>query len=260
MGGLTDKSLPYGVDLAIPQVGGNARKTNHDYTHGHLPELIDIIIEEKALEAGADILIAQGSEGGGHTGDIGTLVLIPQVVDLCQGKKTFFGGDVVTVAAGGIVDGRGLAASLTLGASGVWVGTRFICAEESSAPKGHKDKVLKASSSDTIRTLAVSGRPLRLIPNAWVKEWESTPDKIKELCDQGITPLEHDLKGRALENDKVRLGVFDAVNSLAGQGAGGVKTIEPAKKIVEDMVAEAVTIFHASHASVRSPAVARSKL
>merc|ERR1712014_309651 len=66
---------------------------------------------EKALEAGADILIAQGSEGGGHTGDIGTLVLIPQVADLCRGKKTFFGGDVVCVAAGGIVDGRGLAAS-----------------------------------------------------------------------------------------------------------------------------------------------------
>merc|ERR1719482_1672299 len=116
---LIDKSTPFGVDLAIPQLGGNARKTNHDYTHGHLPELIDIIVAEKtkificavgvppkwavdklhaggvvvanmvgsirnvekALEAGADIVIAQGGEGGGHTGEISTIVLIPKVVD-----------------------------------------------------------------------------------------------------------------------------------------------------------------------------------
>eukprot|EP00929_Paragymnodinium_shiwhaense_P022653 TRINITY_DN14415_c0_g1_i3.p1 TRINITY_DN14415_c0_g1~~TRINITY_DN14415_c0_g1_i3.p1 ORF type:complete len:210 (-),score=64.15 TRINITY_DN14415_c0_g1_i3:220-849(-) len=122
--GLKDKNLPFGVDLAIPQIGGNARKTNHDYTHGNLPQLIDIIVEEKAalficaigvppkwavdklhaggvvvanmvgsvrnaekaIEAGADIVIAQGSEGGGHTGDIGTMVLVPQVVDYCRGR------------------------------------------------------------------------------------------------------------------------------------------------------------------------------
>ena len=122
---LADKSLPFGVDLAIPQIGGNARKTNHDYTHGHLPELIDIIVAEKvklficavgvppqwavdklhaggvvianmvgsvrntqkALDAGVDIIIAQGTEGGGHTGDIGTMCLIPQVVDACRGRS-----------------------------------------------------------------------------------------------------------------------------------------------------------------------------
>merc|ERR1712012_844486 len=81
---------------------------------------------EKALERGADILIAQGTEGGGHTGDIGTMALIPQIVDIAKGRKTFRGEPVEVVAAGGIYDGRGLAASLALGASGVWVGTRFI--------------------------------------------------------------------------------------------------------------------------------------
>ena len=124
--GLVDKSLPFGVDLAIPQIGGSARKTNHDYTHGHLPELIDIIVAEKAklficavgvppkwavdklhaggvvianmvgsvrntekaLDAGVDIIIAQGTEGGGHTGDIGTMCLIPQVVDACRGHSS----------------------------------------------------------------------------------------------------------------------------------------------------------------------------
>merc|ERR1740130_1041391 len=130
--GLDDPSLPFGVDLAIPAVGGNARKTNHDYTHGNLPALIDIIVAEKtkificavgippkwavdklhaggvvignmvgsvrnaekAIEAGADVIIAQGSEGGGHTGDIGTMALLPQVVDAAKGKMNFFGSNV----------------------------------------------------------------------------------------------------------------------------------------------------------------------
>jgi len=283
---LVDKSLPFGVDLAIPQVGGNARKTNHDYTHGNLPELIDIIVEEKvklficavgvppqwcvdklhaggvvvanmvgsrrnaekAIESGVDMVIAQGSEGGGHTGDIGTFPLVPQIVDLCRGKTGFF-GPILCVAAGGIFDGRGLAAALGLGAAGVWVGTRFICAEESHAPPSHKQKVLKAQSGDTIRTLVLSGRPLRLLPNSWVKEWETQPDRIKELCDQGVTPIMHDLKAETVIPEK-RKGAFDAINSLAGQAAGGVNTIEPARKIVEDMVAEATSMLEANVAMV----------
>jgi NAD(P)H-dependent flavin oxidoreductase YrpB (nitropropane dioxygenase family) len=284
--GLIDPSLPFGVDLAIPQLGGNARKTNHDYTHGHLPELIDIIVAEKAkificavgvppewaveklhaggvvignmvgsvrnaekaIEAGADIVIAQGSEGGGHTGDIGTMPLIPQIVDICKGKTGPF-GDILCVAAGGIFDGRGLAASLALGASGVWVGTRFICAEESNASPAHRQKVLKARSSDTIRTLAVSGRPLRLIPNEWVSSWEKEPAKVKELCDKGIVPLEHDLREHG-DNDKIRRGVLDAINSLAGQAAGGVHSVDTAKKIIDDMVAEAVSVMRSNAAQV----------
>ena len=157
---ITDKKNPkFGVDLAIPQIGGGARKTNHDYTHGHLPELIDVIIEEKAslfvcaigvppawaveklhaagipvmnmighpkhvdkaLGAGVDVIIAQGSEGGGHTGEIATSVLIPSVVDACRGRiSPLTGKQVLVVAAGGLFDGRGLAASLAYGASGVW--------------------------------------------------------------------------------------------------------------------------------------------
>jgi len=203
---------------------------------------------EKALEAGVDMIIAQGSEGGGHTGDVGTMPLIPQVVDVCKGKKSYFDMPVVVVAAGGIMDGRGLAASLSLGAAGVWVGTRFIVAEESSAPKAHKEKVLKATSNDTIRTLSVSGRPLRLIPNDWVKSWEQS-GKIQEYCDNGVTPLEHDMKNNA-EDDKIRKGVFDAINSLSGQAAGGCHAIEPAKKIIDDMVAGAVAQIQSNSANL----------
>ena len=132
------------MDLLIPQVGGNARKTNHDYTRGHLPELIDIICEsgaklfvsavgvppvwaveklhahgivcanmvgssrnaEKAIEAGMDILIAQGTEGGGHTGEIGTVSLVPQVIDVCKGHTSkLTGKPVFVLAAGGIAQG-----------------------------------------------------------------------------------------------------------------------------------------------------------
>merc|ERR550537_662684 len=249
---LTDKSLPFGVDLAIPQIGGSARKTNHDYTKGKLKELLELTVQhkaklftcavgvppkwavdmlhaggvvianmvgsprnaEKALEAGVDILIAQGTEGGGHTGDLGTMVLIPQVVDLCRGKKNFFGTDVLVVAAGGIYDARGLAASLSLGASGVWVGTRFVASEESNAPKYHKELVVKHESLDTIRTLVLSGRPLRLIPNDYIKDWEAQPDKIKEMCEKGTVPLENDLRNNP-EDDKLRKKALMAVNSLA---------------------------------------------
>merc|ERR1719181_2673329 len=151
---LVDKNAPFGVDLLLPQVGGGARKTNKDYTGGQLPELIDIIIEEKAalficavgvppkwavdkfhaagipvmnmigavkhvdkaLEAGVDIICAQGGEGGGHTGDVATSILLPQVVDKVRGKVSpLTGAPVMVVAAGGIFDSRGLAMALSLG-------------------------------------------------------------------------------------------------------------------------------------------------
>lgn len=278
---LRDASLPFGVDLAIPQVGGNARKTNHDYTNGKLGELIDIIVEEKAkificavgvpprwvvdklhnggvvvanmvgsvrnaekaLEAGADVLIAQGTEGGGHTGDIGTMPLIPQIVDACRGKTNYFGSPALAVAAGGIYDGRGLAASLSLGAAGVWVGTRFIACEEASAPAHHKKLVCTSSSSDTIRTLVMSGRPLRLIPNKWVQSWEAQPAKVREFCDKGIVPLEHELKTMGENDDEKRIGCLTAINSLAGQAVGGIHSVDSAQKIVDDMMAGAVDML-----------------
>merc|ERR1712039_461348 len=186
-----------GVDLLLPQVGGGARKTNKDYTGGTLPELIDIIIEEKAalficavgvppkwavdklhsakipvmnmigavkhvskaLDSGVDIICAQGGEGGGHTGDIPTSILLPKVVDAVRGKKSpLTGKQVIVVGAGGIFDGRGLAASLAMGCSGVWVGTRFIASEEAGAGPYHKKSVVAAEFNDTLRTIIYTGR------------------------------------------------------------------------------------------------------
>ncbi|KXS22191.1 NPD-domain-containing protein [Gonapodya prolifera JEL478] len=176
-------------------VGGNARATNYDYTKGKLGDLIDIMIVEKcrlfvsavgvppkwaveklhkagipvmnmvgapkhvakALSVGVDIICAQGGEGGGHTGDIATSVLIPKIVDIVKGHKSpLTGGPISVVAAGGIYDGRGLAMSLCMGADAVWVGTRFVAAKEANSSPLHKKAVVQADFTDTIRTIIFS--------------------------------------------------------------------------------------------------------
>ena len=207
---LASPDLPFGVDLALPQVGGNARKTNHDYTHGKLDELIDITIEsgarlfvsavgvppphvidrlhkagilvmnmvghpkhvEKALDAGCDLICAQAGEGGGHTGDIPATILIPACVDAVRGHKSpLTGGPVYVVGAGAVYDGRSLAANLSWGAEAVWVGTRFVASVEAGAPKAHKEAILTAGYEDAVTTLIYSGRPLRVRRTPYVEDW-----------------------------------------------------------------------------------------
>ncbi|KAF3767632.1 NPD-domain-containing protein [Cryphonectria parasitica EP155] len=230
---LTDKSAPFGVDLLLPQVGGSARKTNYDYTKGKLDQLIDIVIEEKAslfvsavgvpprhvveklhkngilymnmighpkhvkkcLDLGCDIICAQGGEGGGHTGDVATTILIPAVVDAVKGHKSPLTGlPVQVIAAGGIHNGNLLAASLMMGASAVWVGTRFVLSDEAGAPDSHKEAVRTASFDDTIRTLIFTGRPLRVRKNPYITHWETErQQEIKDLTAKGVLPYEADL-------------------------------------------------------------------
>ncbi|KAF4629898.1 hypothetical protein G7Y89_g8246 [Cudoniella acicularis] len=270
---LSSPSLPFGVDLALPKVGEGARKTNHDYTHGQLDELITVTIEEgaklficavgippkhvverlhkagilimnmvghpkhavKALDAGVDIVCAQGGEGGGHTGDIPNSILIPSVVDVARNyrPKMLGGKTALVVAAGGIYNGRSLASSLMQGASGVWVGTRFVACEEAGCSQQHKESVVSASFEDTMRTLVVSGRPLRVRRNEWVDKWEAQPEKIKELTEKGVVPIEFDLE----EGNDVD------IPHLMGVVAGVIKEIKPAKAIVDEMVGEAVEML-----------------
>lgn len=283
---LTDKSLPFGVDLALPQVGGNARKTNHDYTHGQLDELVEVTIKngakifisavgvppahtikrlheagilvmnmvgapkhaEKAFKAGVDIVCAQGGEGGGHTGDIANSILIPAVVDVAKKYTSPLTGEpALVVAAGGIYDGRSLASSLMQGAAGVWVGTRFVASEEAGCSQLHKEAVVSADFADTLRTLVISGRPLRVRLNDYIAKWEAQPEKIKELTDRGIVPMAHDL-----ENE-----VDVDVPFLMGQVAAIIKDIKPARQIVEDMVWEAIAMLKLGQTYIEAP---KSKL
>jgi len=275
---LKDPKGKFGVDLALPQVGGNARKTNHDYTHGHLPELIDIICAsgasmfvsavgvppgwaveklhksgivcanmvgaphhvDKAIAAGMDMVICQGTEGGGHTGEIGTMVLVRQCLERCKGKTSqLTGGPIMVCAAGGIADGEALAAALTLGAEGVWVGTRFIVATESAAPPRHKKAVCEAEALDTMRTLVVSGRPLRTLVTPYIKSWEvDRKDQIDKLCAEGIVPMQHDMK--VAQDKGETFSLASAFPLLMGQAAGHIKEVKPAAAIIEEMMAEAI--------------------
>jgi NAD(P)H-dependent flavin oxidoreductase YrpB (nitropropane dioxygenase family) len=152
---------------------------------------------EKCLAVGVDLICAQGGEGGGHTGSTPTSILIPAVVDACKGKiSPLTGKPVAVIAAGGIFDGRGLAAALMYGAQGVWVGTRFVASKEAGAPPKHKELVVTADYGDTATTLIYTGRPLRVRRTDYVKEWEERQGEIKELTSQGKLPHETELKKR----------------------------------------------------------------
>jgi len=277
-GYLKDKNAPFGVDLLLPQVGGNARKTNYDYTKGKLGELIDIIIEsgcklfvsavgvppkevvdklhkhgilymnmighpkhvKKCLELGVDLICAQGGEGGGHTGDTPTTILIPAVVELVKGKKSpLTGQPVQVIAAGGIFNGQTLAAALMLGASAVWVGTRFVLSEEAGAPKGHQEAVRTSGFDDNVRTIIFTGRPLRVRINPYIKNWEENrAQEIKELTSRGKIPVEHDMETMGDELDDDTLD--NARPWLMGKAAAVVNEKKPAKVIVDEMVSDAV--------------------
>mmetsp|Transcript_78375 Transcript_78375/g.199227 ORF Transcript_78375/g.199227 Transcript_78375/m.199227 type:complete len:368 (+) Transcript_78375:59-1162(+) len=296
---LVDKNAPFGVDLLLPQVGGSARKTNYDYTHGDLTALVDITIEmgaklfvsavgvpppevveklhkagipimnmigspnhvEKALAAGVDILCAQGGEGGGHTGDVATSILIPMCVDLVKGRKSpLTGKQVPIVAAGGIYDGRGLAMSLSLGADAVWVGTRFVASIESGSPKMQKEDIVKAGVHDTHRSLVYTGRPMRIIKNPYTVNWEDNrAAELKELLAQGTIPVAQDQlvmekKGKGeLADVPVPKGIEKAHPWLCGQVAGAIADVLPARTIVENMVTDAATMLQVNNAKVAWP-------
>ncbi|KAK3939783.1 putative 2-nitropropane dioxygenase [Diplogelasinospora grovesii] len=295
---LVDKKAPFGVDLLLPQVGGNARKTNYDYTKGKLNELIDIIIEsgaklfvsavgvppkavveklhkhgilymnmighpkhvKKCLDLGVDIICAQGGEGGGHTGDVPTTVLIPAVVQAVKGHKSpLTGQPVQVIAAGGIHNGQLLAASLMMGASAVWVGTRFVLTEEAGAPEAHKEAVRTASFDDTIRTVIFTGRPLRVRKNPYIENWETErQQEIRELTARGKIPYEADLDrvmsgeltappamkaGSGGENENEEADVDELLDQfrpfLMGKCAAVVNDKKTAKEVVDEFVNDA---------------------
>ena len=115
----------------------------------------------KCLDVGADMICAQGGEGGGHTGDVPTTVLIPTVAQMVKGRKSPMTGDQVqVVAAGGLFNGQSLAAALMLGASAVWIGTRFVLSEEAGAPKAHQEAVRTSGFDDNVRTIIFTVRLL----------------------------------------------------------------------------------------------------
>jgi len=192
----------------------------------------------KALDAGVDIICAQAGEGGGHTGDISASILIPSVVDAVKGRTSPLTGQPIwVIGAGAVYDGRGLAANLVYGAQAVWVGTRFVAAEEAGASKAHKQALISAGHADVVRTLIYTGRPLRVRRTPYVDDWERNRQaEIKELTSKGIIPNQHELEKHPEKS-------IQAVTFLMGNVAAVINDILPAQTIVDNIVNEAAKIL-----------------
>lgn len=181
----------------------------------------------KAEQAGCDAVICQGGEGGGHTGLVGTLPLVAQAVDAVK---------IPVVGAGGLYDGRGLAAMLALGATGVWMGTRFIASTEAHAGGLYQEAVIEAADEDTVRTRSYSGKPMRVKKNAYVEDWERRPQDIQPF------PIQAGISSQA----GVMGGIGGQLEGLdpdrscfaMGQSAGGIREVLPAAEIVRRLLAE----------------------
>ena len=185
-----------------------------------IPVVASVALALKMQSAGADAVVAEGAESGGHVGELHTMALVPQVVDAV---------DIPVSAAGGICDGRGVAAALMLGADAVQVGTRFLAAEECNVHPEYKEKILKATDISTIVTGKTLGHPVRSLKTPFSKSFarmESDPSVSQEdILAFGSGAL------RKAVQDGDRNGSY-----MAGECAGMVRKIEPAKAIVEDLV------------------------
>ena len=184
----------------------------------------------KAEQAGCDAVILQGGEGGGHTGLVGTLPLVAQSVEAVN---------IPVIAAGGIYDGRGLAAALSLGAVGVWMGTRFIASAEAHAAQSYKDTIVGAGDTDTTRTRCYSGKPMRCRTNDYIADWERRPEDIQAFPMQAAHSVKTDvIGGIGGITDETRLDGTKSCFAM-GQSAGGVQDILPVKDIVDRIMFEA---------------------
>lgn len=191
-----------------------------------IPIVPSVALAKRMESIGADAIIGEGMEAGGHIGELTTMVLIPQLVDAV---------DVPVVAAGGIADGRGVAAAFALGAEGVQLGTRFMCAEECTIHPAIKEQVLKAKDRDTVVTGRSTGHPVRVLKNKLARrimelDRENRAEEIEEL---GAGKL-------ALA---MRQGDTDMGSLMAGQSAAMVCRIEPAAAIVDELIRDAAAVM-----------------
>ncbi len=253
---LTQK--PFGVDLltALPQhleqgirdvINGGARifvaglgvpRDAIDLLHSH-----NILVGSMcgkvrhavaAVASGCDFVVAQGTEAGGHTGLVATMALVPQVVDAVSKQ-------VPVVAAGGLFDGRGLAASLALGADAIWVGTRFIATPEARAVNGYKEALVTSREDDTVISRSYTGKPCRVVRNEWTNHYEQNPQDIKTFPQQAIASSQANVNHLGYPSGTQ----VDTSREFypAGQGAGAVNSLIPAGDLVHDIVTQAEKVL-----------------
>ncbi|HCG99671.1 MAG TPA: enoyl-[acyl-carrier-protein] reductase FabK [Actinobacteria bacterium] len=222
---LIQVTLEEGVPVITTGAGNPGSFINSFKAQGTkvIPVVPTVALAQRMEKVGADAVIVEGTEAGGHVGELTTMVLVPQIVDAVS---------VPVIAAGGIADGRGLVAALALGASGVQMGTRFICATECTAHENYKLKIIAAKDRDTTVTARSTGHPVRVLKNKLSREFEKLEKegaKIEDLEELGIGKL------RAAVKD----GEVDFGSLMAGQSAALVKRIEPAADIINEIVQDA---------------------
>ena len=179
----------------------------------------------RVAQDGADVVVAQGSEGGGHTGHVGTMALLPQVLDAVSPTPV--------VAAGGIGDGRGLAAALVMGCQAVWVGTRFLATEEAGIAGWMKADIVAAGDQSPIISRSYTGKRFRMLPNEWTKAWEEAPIDPLPMPLQPVLVMQT-LGGMAGTGSNRAL-----MQNGAGNIAGLIEQVVPAADVVQSMAAEA---------------------
>ena len=256
---LTDR--PFGVDLltAFPETlvknveilieggattfvaGLGVPRNVVDLCHRHGVKVISMCGKvdhaRRALDAGCDVVVAQGTEAGGHTGQVATLPLVPMIVDALDGS-------IPVVAAGGIFDGRGLAAALALGADGVWVGTRFIATPEARAVAGFKEGILLSREDGTVISRAFSGKTMRVLKNDTTAIYEANPSLLLPFPDQLAVSLRDGTFH--LGGDESTPGVDPSREAYpAGQAVGAIIELTPAGDIVTRMVRDAEDVLAA---------------
>lgn len=186
---------------------------------------------KRQIEAGTDVIIAQGYDAAGHTGNIGTFSIVPQVVDAARGTG------VPVIAAGGVTTGRHLAAALALGADGVWTGSLWLTSRESDVNMPLKERLLEAETEDTMYSNCISGYTMRTTRCPWHDEWmsDTAPAVLKP-------PLQMILSSNYIQGS-LDYQRKDLMTEAAGQGIHYVKEMKPARQILSDIVEEALDVF-----------------
>ena len=229
-----DVALKHPIKLLVNALGPPPKDVV-DKAHAHGVKVAALVGTSaqalKQVEAGVDVIVAQGTEAGGHTGEVSTMVLVPEVVDAVH--------PVPVLAAGGIGSGRQAAAALALGADGVWTGSIWLTVKESDSPPALVEKILAAKSTDTVRSRAISGKPARQLRTPWTEAWDkpvpgALPMPLQFMLTADATARIHRAAGKPGSRASELLG------TAIGQIVGRMQTVRSSREVVYDLVEEFV--------------------
>jgi enoyl-[acyl-carrier protein] reductase II len=232
-----EKVIEGGASVFVAGLGVPAEVVELCHRHGVLVVNMcgKVAHARRALDAGCDIVVAQGTEAGGHTGLVATMPLVPPIVDAV-------GDRIPVVAAGGLFDGRGLAASLALGADGVWMGTRFIATPEARGVTGYKEALVETPEDGTTISRAFSGKTMRVVRNNYTAYFEDHPEELQPFPAQ---------IGRSMNDGAFHLGGGPDTQGVdpdmecypSGQGVGAIDDLVPAGTLVTQIVEQAERVL-----------------